>query len=630
LTAFFNAVTPPARTTLENFVYWLDNLIGDDGEVNPDDGDEMQTEAIFSLYMPRQIKQQSAHGVVERDLSAMHELKRILRGLLSGQALLESLGESGELDRAAFLLEIQMAVNNTAINQGVGRSGRVLVTTVTDARGLPHKHVFIPGLSEGIFPAQVTEDPLYLDTERQALGIPLETQAERAADDGLFYELIGLAQESLTLSRPTVQDGVPWIASHLWRGVTTVFSDVEAITTRIGIGAVTNAGEVISRDEAMLALADGLSRAQPSSEILSLYNWITHAQPDPWERIHRARQIELSRASHRPYDRYSGRLSNPKMIAYAAAELNPERRWSASQLNDYGICGFRFFAKRLLKLEALEEPEETLNAAALGTINHEILERTYREIARRGLVIEPENIEAGLTILRQISPIVLAKAPDNLGFRDSAKWEQEKKLLVRRLEQLIRQDFSGDGKIAKKFGSAPRQPYLLEAPFGTDGGAVVKIPIIVDGKNETLYLRGYIDRIDRVGDGVIVIDYKTGSTKIPISEIEIGRNFQMMVYLRAAEYILNAQNDPDAPKKVEGGLFWHIRSQQTSGELVMDVEGVKLLELAEKYIGINIANGRGGDFATRANKIQDGRCAHYCEYSQLCRMSSTYRRKPGS
>jgi len=626
LSAFFDAVTPPVRATLENYIYWLDNLIGADSETNLDDSDEMPLDEIFSLHMLGQIKQQSAQGVVERDLAATHELKRVLRGFLSGQALLKSLGGTGELDRAAFLVEIQTAINNTAINQGAGRSGRVLVTTVTDARGLPHKHVFVPGLSEGIFPAQVAEDPLYLDTERQALGIGLETQAERAADDGLFYELMSLAYETLTLSRPTVQNGVPWIASHLWRGAAAVFSDIEI--ERIRIGAVVGAGDVISRDEALLTLADGLNRAQPSSDILSLYSWVMAAQPDHWERIHRARLIELNRASRRrPHDRYSGRLFEPGLIAHAAAELSEERRWSASQLNDYGICGFRFFAKRLLKLEALEEPEEALNAAALGTINHEILERTYREIAKRGLLIAPENIDEALTILRETAPPVLAKALDNFGFRNSAQWEQEKKLLLRRLEQLIRQDFDDGNKIAKKFGSGSRKPYVLEAPFGTDGGVAVKIPIVVAGKTEALHLRGYIDRMDRIGDSLIVIDYKTGSTEIPVSEIDIGRNFQMMVYLRAAAYVLAAQRDPDAPKNVKGGLFWHIRNQKTSGELVMDEDGNKTLEMAEKYIGHNIALGRRGDFVTHATKVDKGRCAHYCEYSQLCRMGSTHRRK---
>ena len=108
------------------------------------------------------------------------------------------------MNREVFLLELRTAVDNTAIRRSPARNGKVLVTTVTDARGLPHRHVFIPGLSEGMFPVPPPEDPLYLDSERERLarnGVRLETQAERAADDGLFYELIGLARATLTLSR---------------------------------------------------------------------------------------------------------------------------------------------------------------------------------------------------------------------------------------------------------------------------------------------------------------------------------------------------------------------------------------------------------------------------------------------
>ena len=36
---------------------------------------------------------------------------------------------------------------------------------------------------------------------------------------GLFYELISLPTESLTLSRPTIQGGKVWLESHLWRAV---------------------------------------------------------------------------------------------------------------------------------------------------------------------------------------------------------------------------------------------------------------------------------------------------------------------------------------------------------------------------------------------------------------------------
>ena len=66
-----------------------------------------------------------------------------------------------------MILKAQSA--RATLTNNTNRSGKILITSVTDARGLPHEHVFIPGLSEGIFPRPTPEDPIYLDSERQAV-----------------------------------------------------------------------------------------------------------------------------------------------------------------------------------------------------------------------------------------------------------------------------------------------------------------------------------------------------------------------------------------------------------------------------------------------------------------------------
>ncbi len=626
LLAFFEAVTPPVEASLRDYVRWLDTLIGVDEEADPDD-DPTDNSPAYHLHIPYCIRLFA--DTAARDLVAVHSFKQAMMSLLSAEDLLVALGEKRQISRQIFLTELQTAIASQDMNQAPARAGRVLVTTVTDARGLPHQHVFIPGLAEGIFPMLVPEDPLYLDSERRALnerGIPLEMQAERAADDGLFYELISLAQKSLTLSRPTVQDGAPWVASHLWREVTRVLSNVPEITERILVGGVVRAGEAASSAEALLAVAEAL--CQPQTDAGWLYNWLLDTQGQVLGRVSAARRMELRRFSRwQRHDRYAGRLSQPELIAYAAAELGPQRVWSASQLNDYGICGFRFFAKRLLKLDALEEPEEGLDARKLGTVNHEILEHVYREVARRGLAITTENQDEALAILNSQAQSVLEQAPRKLGFRDNVLWRQERESLLRRLQTLIKLDFSPLSPVAK-LSSAPRRPYLLEAGFGGDDAAVA-IPIEVDGKTESLHVRGFIDRMDVTPEGVIVIDYKTGSTKIPVEDMTAGRNFQMMVYLRAAEYVLAARAAPDAPPPVAGGFFWHIRNQKASGEVrVDDEEGKAKLEQAEVHIGRYIAAGRRGDFTVHPAKLDKGLCTHYCEYAQLCRVGGTSRYKP--
>ena len=50
-----------------------------------------------------------------------------------------------------------------------------------------------------------------------------------------------------------------------------------------------------------------------------------------------------------------------------------------------------------------------------------------------------------------------------------------------------------------------------------------------------LRVRGYIDRVESVDGRAVVVDYKSGTTPIPRREMEIGRDFQMMVYVLSLE-----------------------------------------------------------------------------------------------
>jgi ATP-dependent helicase/DNAse subunit B len=486
----------------------------------------------------------------------------------------------------------------------------VLVTTVADARGLPHRHVFILGLSEGIFPQPAPEDPLLLDSERERLraqGIALLTQAERAGDDGLFYSLIGQARDSLVLSRLHSKDGEIWAESHLWRAVRNVFPDLKPEHLRLGDVP----HDPATLHETALAAADSLSKGKPIP---------FGVDPDYWARIRHARAVELGRMSQQPHDHYSGRLRDPALIAWVAEQLNPRKLWSATQLNDYGLCGFRYFAGRLLNLEPLEVPEGGMDNRQLGTLYHQILEETYR---RLGGAITPDRLDEALTILNQVAYDKMRTAPRDLRFRASSQWEQEKIILYRRLERLIRDDFSDHGTLAKKFGDTPREIYRQEAKFGGGWGTEVVIDL---GDGEHLRVRGSIDRMDRQGDRVIVVDYKTGSTPIKADEIADGRNFQMMIYLLAAQAILDADRaaSADVPHQVAGGLFWRIGGDSLG---TLSAEEVEVIEAGKAHLSRYLERARAGDFATVANKLSEGKCAHYCDFHQFCRMSITHKRK---
>ncbi len=615
LDAFMTAVTPPTIAPTRDYVAWLDGLLGEAprSEVTAADNDDNNGE--FSLRV-RQLARSDESPQSRRDSRALAGLDAILRGMRAADNVQRLTGGAEAIEWAQFYGDLAHALEAPLLrNRDRSRRGKVLVTTADEALGLPHAHVFILGLAEGVFPAEMREDPLCLDSERRtwrARGIPLDSRVDRGDEQSLFYELLALPQESLTLSRPTFKDGKPWQASHFWGAVKRVYPQQPIESA--GLGAVVMPEYAASEGELMLALASWLSDGEsrkPASALRHLA-WLRAEMPGTWRRVQLGRAVERGRLSNQPFDNYSGVLSQPHLLAEVARKLGPKRVFSASQLNDYGVCGFRYFAKRLLKLEEFEEPELGADALQLGSLNHAILQHTYEQIAEQGSPINEANRDAALVIFAEVADELLEHAPRAFNFRATAAWQEEKQLIKARLAALIRQDFSAKSPLAKKDGG-PRHVQELEREFDN-------LEIALSGM-ESLRVRGLIDRIDRVDGKLVVVDYKTGSKRIPESDLTAGRNVQMLVYLAALQQ-LTREDD------VAGGLYWHLGSLQASGRIQLeDDEDQAALQSASQTIARNLQQGRSGAFPVHATSIENGKCVRYCEFARLCRRNNTSRYK---
>ena len=621
LDRFFRGITAPKRAEAADYTAWLEALLSADQSAEAGSDFSQVSSAGFSLNIIERARQNEggSAALIRRDMGALKSLKGILREMAANDDVLRaSFGQASHLSWSQFWLDLGHALRTTAAEPfDLARTGKVLVTTAAEARGLPHRHVYILGLAEGLFPAEISEDPLYLDSEREALhslGIPLVTQAQRNDDQGLFYELISLPRETLTLSRPTFQAGKAWNESHLWRAVRRVYPQLQPETA--AVGSVVRAEAAASGAEALLGLAAALNgkRAEAAEPALRVKAWLQldAGWSAQWRRIEEGRRVELSRLSNQPYDQHSGVLSAPALLGEVARRLGQQRVWSASQLKDYGLCGFRFFAKRLLKLEETAEPEAGFDAAQLGSLNHRILEDTYREIGQRGLMIDESNRQAALAIFAQAADDILERAPALFNFRASATWQEEKQVLRKRLLALIKRDFSADSPLGK-FG-AGRAIHDIEMHFDD-----LEIELAADAP--PLRIAGYIDRVDRVDGELVLIDYKSGTTPIKRQEMENGRDFQMLVYMLALRSLLERGG---SGTKVAGGLFWHVRNLETSGNFSADdEEDEAALDLARQHIARNLDGGRKGWFPAHATALEAGKCARYCEFSHLCRMRVT-------
>ena len=626
---FLKGISPHKNESVADRVVWIEDLIGREMLQNPEEApDDWGFDDLnrYSLHIAQAIQQPDVpDNIRRRDINALNNLKQILQGFVRLQSFMsDQLDYVAPDDWDSFYRDLKLAVDShTEIPPNVGRTSQVLVTTATNARGLPHPHVFILGLSESIFPAEVPEDPLYLDTERETLaskGLNLEKLSERTDDTGLFYELISLARQSLTLSRPTVREGKPWVESHLWRAVRSLCPT--ATLTELKAGQLPAPERVSSQEELLIAVADGLSQddAGEAEAVLSTRNWmLTDKQvQSAWNQVTQGRAIELGRYDEtQVFNEYSGRLKHPDLIAKVAQQLDATRKWSASQLNEYGACGFRFFASRLLRLESLDEPEEGMDVLQSGSLYHSILEKTYREMSDiPDFAFTDEFRDEALDILQEMADEVFRNAPIEFGFRETTTWQSEQDVIRRRLQRLIENDFSAKHPFSK-YGEGKRTIRYIEVGFGIGSTqAQLQLP-----NGETIQLRGKIDRVDQIGDKLIIVDYKTGSSPIKTDEMTAGRNFQMLVYIEALRDFTKQHN---VSATVAGGFFWHIRNLSTSGMINLgDDKSQAIFDITTQHLAQHIYHAETGDFSVDPSKLENGRCARHCPYFQLCRVQVT-------
>ncbi|MFP4323260.1 MAG: PD-(D/E)XK nuclease family protein [Anaerolineales bacterium] len=625
LGAFFARITPPAQATPADYITWLEDLLGPDPLSLADDAadDTMPEPSAPDHLNFYGALRAGTPQTVARDVGAMHAWRAALADLLASGELAARFAPDGTpqaIPWAIFRADLDLALREQSGSVMRARLGRVLATSVFEARGLPHDVVFVLGLAEGSFPAQQPDDPLYSERERTTFaeaGLAVEQARYRNRDAALFYQMAALARRQLVLSRPTVDEGGnPWSPSIFWERAFAALPGAEI--ERLALGASAGVADAANPRELAVAVARALNEADIAPNITQAAAYVRHS-PLGW-RIWHGRRVELARErADAPFDGHSGILSHPALLAEVGRRLGPSHRWSATQFNDLGLCGFRYFSKRLLGLEAYEEPEDGLTVLQIGNIYHKVLEQTYAEIQAREMTITLENLDVALVILEERAAQVFDNAPGEYGFQAAGLWEQQQHDMLEKMRAVLRLDFSPDSPV-NQLAAGPRQTFAVEAPFGYEGQPAV----VIDGPAGPLLARGYIDRLDISGDAVIVLDYKSGSTPRTADMAE-GRNYQMLLYLLAAEQAL-AQNGY-AGYRVAGGLFWGITRNKADGRIRYPDEAV---EQARAHLHEAVTAARRGIFANQPRKLAKGKCAHYCEFSRLCRVNRASTRKPVS
>lgn len=249
--------------------------------------------------------------------------------------------------------------------------------------------------------------------------------------------------------------------------------------------------------------------------------------------------------------------ADPVVEAFDPAQM----RWSASRLRTWLECKRRFYYRYI---EGLEEKEsEELNE---GLILHRVLEGLFRE---RDHYDDPERMSREFAILaaREL------ERHGSAGRYLLAYWN-------RKLEPYFRQE-------AKRFAQGWRVESIEEA---------------VEGEIAGLRFGGRIDRIDRLGEARLALDYKSGSIKEANrkSNLEKLSDFQMSIYdllLRSRFQELElAYVTP-----LEGGSFVPVAALEEKNALLL--EYLERLKATRSFV---------------AERCEDLKRCTWCPYQLLC------------
>lgn len=449
------------------------------------------------------------------------------------------------------------------------RPGAVQVYRLGEHHGLCARHVFLTGLTSNNFP------PLQKSSLPAANGFPGfpagETEKRRLWNEArktIVWALCAGSRSVVLSYSASSESGT--LPSLLVDGLEALLAphQVQEITKAVHTSSSTRG------KQCLLALGKNLSH-HPGTVSLD----ISGATAGGWEDARRTLYRKLlvcrdrNNAWFGSYDGLIGPDLHHDQIGFGA-----DHRFSASQLEDLARCPFHFFAARVLGLEPEIEEDEEITPLTRGAIIHEILSRFYMfRLQQAGLIddgkrhpdlgdmfwsskesirVRNENLPEAQRQLREITHQILQQ---QALIQPGPFWERELENLVKGLEEDVFFPDLPNGGTAVKPGVLKcflidecRQPETAVPAF-FEAGFTINLAVSTDGK--PVIFKGRIDRIDVAQDGsYIVLDYKTGKPPA-IRDIESGHRFQVPIYVKGAQHILDGTAGGKGFKPVGAGYM---------------------------------------------------------------------------
>ncbi|MBI2027730.1 MAG: PD-(D/E)XK nuclease family protein [Deltaproteobacteria bacterium] len=257
--------------------------------------------------------------------------------------------------------------------------------------------------------------------------------------------------------------------------------------------------------------------------------------------------------------------------------------FSASALESFSNCGFRYYVENILGIREEEESPYELTALERGRLYHTILFRFYSLRKKRGKArIEIQDLPE---VRKQMQWAVESSFKE---FQRPAFWRIDQKKILNHLL-----------KFCELETQSSSDPQFFEKRFQWSTG-------LKDFFHEEIVLRGVMDRLDFNGDEFEVLDYKTGSTLPTLVGIERGEHFQLPLYFVAAQNVF-------FPGREGAALFYQLTALQRKSKL-SSTKFEKIESVFFSQLRKHVSRLKRGEFYRRFDHC------NYCTLDALCRL----------
>lgn len=518
-----------------------------------------------------------------------------IEGVLRSLPALDSLDAPVSLTALRELVELEM---DSDLDR-VGRAGvGVHVGPVRDGVGHDLDAIYLVGLAEGLFPPRPAEDPLLPDAARERTDGVLATLTQRVDDEHRQFLAAMAAAPAGTAEQPRRVLSFPrgdlrrggvhlpsrWLVPTLAR----IGDDPQLVATRWEDAVRPTSVDVLpSHTAALLA-----SRVPGTDQEWRQRAHAAHAAVTAVPLLDRARRMRRARRDP-VLTEFDGLVGPARLLAERTSGV-----LSPTSLETWYACPHRYLLQYVLGVRPVEDPEEIIQISALdkGDVMHRVLDRFVREALDAGRVPAdgaPWTDDDRARLERIVEQEFTAEAGSGrVGL--AAMWDATSRGMKEDLRQLVPHD-------DERRAATRLTPLASEQAFGRAGEADVEVPL-PDGRS--LRIRGSIDRVDEGPDGLVVLDYKTGSARRyadlnPANPTDHGRYLQLGLYAVAARRLLGR---PDEPVWVG---YWFITRRERYAVIGYPVTDETAAATAE-VLGVAVDGIRAGLFPPRPTEHSHG------------------------